>query len=446
MMHDLIMPKMGESITEATILNWLVKEGEHIEADQPVLEIATDKVDSEVISPVAGIMSKILFSENDVVPVGEVLAHIAQGEESGIVTKNEVHGDLEFVEEEQKEIEIPYVPVHSEMKSTISNEAIAGDRFYSPLVRNIAKEENITADELKAIKGTGAEGRVTKNDILAHIENKKNTVIKIEDKPQSIVSQNALRRVEKQPTVHTTSSINHGAHDEIVEMDRMRRLIADHMVMSKQVAPHVCSFVECDVTNIVMWRNKVKAKFLQENHQSITFTPVFIDACIKAIKEYPMINSSVDGYKIIKRKDINIGMATALTNGNLIVPVIRNADRLNLKGLAVTVNDVATRARESQLKPDEVKEGTFTITNIGSFGNIMGTPIINQPQVAILAIGSIKKRPMVLETDQGDVIGIRHMMYMSLSYDHRIIDGYLGGSFLKRIADILEAFDVNTAI
>lgn len=441
MEHDLIMPKMGESITEATILRWLFAEGDEVNLDQPILEIATDKVDSEIPSPVQGKITKILFKENDTVPVGTVIAKIKIGADQEIKPEISIppsNGTAALNEEPidgKPTEEVPYVPAAEPVLSEPSPAITAHskpDRFYSPLVRTIAKEENISFNELDQLTGTGAEGRVTKTDILNYVEKKKSPAVadvrpSITSKTETVVSK-------------TTSA---GSGDEIIEMDRMRRLIADHMVNSKNVAPHVTSFVEVDVTEIVNWRNKVKQSFQAKYNQNLTFTPIFIEAVIQAIQQFPLINSSVEGYKIIRKKEINIGMATALPSGNLIVPVIKNADRLNLQGLTLTINDLAKRARESQLKAEEISGGTFTITNVGSFGSLMGTPIINQPQVAILATGAIKKKPVVLETAQGDVIAIRHCMFMSMSYDHRVIDGYLGGSFLRKVADLLESFDTS---
>lgn len=445
MEYDLIMPKMGESITEATVLKWLIGVGDKVELDQPLLEIATDKVDSEIPSPVAGTITKILFSENDVVPIGMVIATINGAEDQSYPSHETIEND-DFsnvgAESDPVQDEIPYIPVPnltslSEYPPMESNSD--RDKFYSPLVRTIAKEENISKHELDRIEGSGLEGRVTKSDVIQYLNAKR---VSTDPLP---TDEKIIEKPVLQPSSVESPVTFQGDH-EIMEMDRMRRLIADHMVMSKQVAPHVTSFVEVDVTEIVNWRNRNKASFQEKYNQNLTFTPVFIDAVVKAIKEYPLINSSVNGYQIIKKKDINIGMATALPSGNLIVPVIKNAERINLQGLALAVNDFARRARENQLKPDEVSGGTFTVTNVGSFGSLMGTPIINQPQVAILAVGTIRKKPMVLETMQGDVIAIRHCMFLSLSYDHRVIDGFMGGSFLKKISDLLETFDPNTII
>lgn len=429
---ELLMPKMGESIIEATILKWIKNVGDKVATDDTILEIATDKVDSEIPSPVDGTIVEILYPEESVVAVGKVIAIIAtEGENVQPVASPAVADVAPKIEEVAKVIEAD-IPVTS-----ISKESISGDRFYSPLVRSIAKEEKISGDELSKIAGTGAQGRVTKHDILQYVADRQNA-------PASVVVQEPMRA--STPVAVPSAGISFSGSTEIIEMDRMRKLIADHMVMSKQTSPHVTSFVESDVTNLVKWREANKRKFQDKYGTNITFTPLFVDAVVKAIKDYPMVNVSLDGTKIIVKKDINIGMAAALPTGNLIVPVIKNADMYNLAGLAKSVNDLASRARENKLKPDEIKDGTFTITNVGTFGNLMGTPIINQPQVAILATGAIVKKPAVLETEYGDVIAVRHMMFLSLSYDHRIVDGALGGAFLKRISDYLEKFDPNTLI
>lgn len=438
--YELIMPKMGESIMEATILNWVKNVGDTIEVDETILEIATDKVDSEIPSPVAGKLASILFNVNDVVPIGTVIAHIETGAASAAVSSGEQ------APQSQVEEKIPYVPAHDVQPAAVSSASFKSDRFYSPLVKSIASQEGITVGELDSISGSGQDGRVTKNDLLDYIKHKSSSTAPSQQQapaPQSVPAATQTPVSEKPATGQATSI---SGDVEIIEMDRMRRLIADHMVMSKHTSPHVTSFVEVDVTNIVKWREKVKKEFSQKYGQNITFTPVFIDAVVKAIHDFPLINSSVDGTNIIRKKNINIGMAAALPSGNLIVPVIKDADNMNLIGLTKCVNDLAGRARNNQLKPEEIQGGTFTLTNVGSFGNIMGTPIINQPQVAIMAVGAIKKKPAVLETPDGDVIAIRHMMFLSLSYDHRVVDGSLGGSFLRRTADYLEAFDVNQSI
>ncbi|HPE97880.1 MAG TPA: dihydrolipoamide acetyltransferase family protein [Chitinophagales bacterium] len=444
---ELIMPKMGESIMEATILKWLKKEGDAVALDEAVLEIATDKVDSEVPSPFEGVISKILYQEGDVVEVGKPIA-IISGE--GGETVIEAQPIEKPVQQEAPVVQETVVretaaPVQH---TTVQSNAGDANRFYSPLVLNIARQEGVSMAELENIPGTGKDNRVTKADILAWVRNKTNgtvqqqtTTVVEEVKQEAPVTQTVEKKETSVQTSTSTSVV--GSNVEIVEMDRMRKLIADHMVMSKHTSPHVTSFVEVDMTNIVEWRNRIKKRFEEREGQKITYTPIFIEAVTKAIKEFPGVNVSVDGYNILYKKDINIGMAAALPSGNLIVPVIKNADRMNLVGLTATVNDLASRARQNKLKPEEIQGGTFTLTNVGSFGSIMGTPVINQPQVAILAVGAIKKRPMVLETPQGDVIGIRHMMYMSMSYDHRVVDGMMGGSFLNRVAQLLEGFDPN---
>jgi 2-oxoglutarate dehydrogenase E2 component (dihydrolipoamide succinyltransferase) len=401
------------------------------------LEIATDKVDSEVPAQKGGILVKRLFNEGDVVQVGTVIAIIADSASSSLAAPVAAAA----------KIETPPVIAAQQISQPIVS---TGDRFYSPLVKSIAKEEQISNAELDAISGTGKEGRLTKEDLLNYIAKRKSSPASVvsEHAPapvaQTVVSSPATSAPATSTPIKSTVSVNAG--DEIIEMDRMRKLIADHMVKSKHTSPHVTSFVEADVTNIVMWRDKIKNAFEKRESEKITFTPIFIEAIARAIKDFPMINIAVDGNNIIKRKDINIGMAAALPSGNLIVPVIKNADQKNLIGLTKAVNDLANRARAGKLTPDEISGGTFTLTNVGSFGNVMGTPIINQPQVAIMAVGAIKKKPVVIETPQGDTIGIRHMMFLSHSYDHRVVDGSLGGSFVRRVADYLEAFDLNRII
>ena len=441
--YELLLPKMGESVAEATIIKWTKQPGDVIQLDDTILEIATDKVDSEVPSPVAGKLVKQLFATDDVVQVGAVIAIIETegGAESTPVQKTQAAPEAPVVVTEN-------IPGISQLP-TASAEAgkpqdyKESDRFYSPLVKNIAAQENISLAELDQLKGSGADGRVTKDDLLNYVQ-QKNGGAPIKAIQQAPVAPAATEPVKAQQPVAPVTSISGG--DEIIEMDRMRKLIAEHMVMSKHTSPHVTSFVEADVTNLVMWRDKIKKTFEQRENEKITFTPIFVEAVAKAIKDFPMINVSVNGTQIIKKRDINIGMAAALPSGNLIVPVIKNADQLNLLGLTKAVNDLASRARGSKLKPDETQNGTFTLTNVGSFGNVMGTPIINQPQVAILAVGAIKKKPAVLETEFGDVIAIRHMMFLSLSYDHRVVDGALGGSFVRRVADYLENWDINREI
>ena len=429
---ELIMPKMGESVAEATVIKWLKNVGDTIEMDESVLEIATDKVDSEIPSSIEGVLVKQLFKEDDVVLVGQAVAIIdtnadaTQIDETPVVAKVEVEPSEEHVKIEkiiEETIEKTSIP-----KSSDSN------KFFSPLVRSIAQKEGISGSELESISGSGKNGRVTKKDILAYLS--KRSTAPVATHKASTVSAAQI----------TAPSIPVMEGDEIIEMDRMRKMISDHMVMSKHVSPHVTSFVEADVTNIVNWRNKVKDEFLKREGEKITFTPIFVDAVVKAIKDFPMINVSVDGTNIIKRKHINVGMAAALPSGNLIVPVIKDADQKNMMGLTKMVNDLANRARTNNLKPDEISGGTFTLTNVGGFGNVMGTPIINQPQVAIMAVGSIVKKPAVIETEMGDVIAIRHKMFCSLSYDHRVVDGSLGGMFLRRFADYLEGFDPNMDI
>lgn len=431
------MPKMGESIAEATVIRWLKNEGDKVEKDEPVVEIATDKVDSEVLCPESGVLVKKLCNDGDVVKVGDPVGMIsAEGASAQPAATAPATVETPVsVEKAAAAIEasIPAVTPLSEPQ---------GDRFYSPLVMNIARTEGISMSELETIPGTGKEGRVTKADILGYVAGKASGDIKpaVESKPAPAATQTPapVQKVEiKAPAV----SLNSG--DEIMEMDRVRKLIADHMVMSKHVSPHVTSFVEADVTNLVLWRDKIKGDFKKREGENITFTPIFIEAIARAIKDFPMINVSIDGDKIIKRKNINIGMAAAQPSGNLIVPVVRNADTMNLLGLTRTVNDLAKRARENKLVPDEIQGGTYTLTNVGSFGNISGTPIINQPQVAIMAVGVIRKKPAVIETEFGDVIAIRHMMYLSHSYDHRVVDGALGGMFVRRVADYLEQWDIN---
>jgi 2-oxoglutarate dehydrogenase E2 component (dihydrolipoamide succinyltransferase) len=462
---ELIMPKMGESVAEATIIKWLKNEGDKIALDEPVLEIATDKVDSEIPSPFEGVLAKKLFNDGDVVQVGKAVALITTsvGETvappSNPVTENTNLSQQNTVSNQQglnqigmNEIVNPQITdnVLSHSKSSGSN------RFYSPLVRNIAKHEGVSIQELETIPGSGLHGRVTKNDILNYLPNKGKNNVEAFPTPVNNqitdVNTNGTNGSAKK-TESTTATISISKPnitmmngDEIIEMDRMRKLIAEHMVMSKHVSPHVTSFVEADVTALVQWRNKVKGAFEKRENEKLTFTPLFIEAVVKAIKDFPMINVSLDGTKIIVRKNINIGMAAALPTGNLIVPVIKNADRLNLFGLTATVNDLANRARTGKLLPDDIQGGTYTISNVGTFGNVMGTPIINQPQVAILAVGAIRKKPAVIETPSGDTIGIRHMMFLSHSYDHRVVDGALGGMFVRRVADYLENWDVNREI
>lgn len=434
--HELIMPKMGESVAEATIIKWSKNEGDTINADETVLEIATDKVDTEVPSPFVGKLIKKLFNEGDVVQVGKVIAIIGDGDAPTTASPAATTVTVATT--------MPTIAVVAN-NATVTTEQIKyadSNKFYSPLVKNIAKAEGLSLQELETIKGSGANGRVTKNDVLDYIPQRgtQSTTVVNSVAPIATTTTPTETGVKAAPT---KSNVWIGANDEIIEMDRMRKLIADHMIMSKQTSPHVTSFVECDVTNMVNWREKNKKEFEKREKEKITFTPLFVEAVARAIKDYPMINISVDGNRIIKHNDINIGMAAALPTGNLIVPVIKNADQKNLIGLTKAVNDFAARARANKLQADEIQGGTFTISNVGNFGNVMGTPIINQPQVAILATGAIRKKPAVMETEFGDVIAVRQIMFLSLSYDHRVVDGSLGGSFLRKIADYLEQFDVN---
>lgn len=439
---DLIMPKMGESVAEATIIKWTKKEGDSVKLDETVLEIATDKVDSEIPSPFEGVLIKCLFKEGDVVQVGSVIGVISSDEKSVLhPIVPPTHND-----NSAKPVVTPEINTSNSINAEkTQNNYKNSDKFYSPLVKSIAKEEGISITELDEIMGSGQDGRVTKADILNYLPNR--------NKPTSVTTKSENNTTSSLNSSQNNFTINRpavsvGAEDEVIEMDRMRKIIAENMVMSKHVAPHVTSYVEADVTNLVLWRDKAKKEFEKRDGEKLTFTPIFIEAVAKAIKDFPMINVSVDqtGTKIIIRKNINIGMAAALPSGNLIVPVIKNADQKNLLGITKSVNDLAHRARTNKLVPDEIQGGTFTLTNVGSFGNLMGTPIILQPQVAILAVGSIKKKPAVIETPQGDTIGVRQFMYLSLSYDHRVVDGSLGGSFLRRVADYLENWDLNKLV
>ena len=418
---QLTMPKMGESIMEATVLSWLKKPGDTIEQDESILEVATDKVDTEIPSVYSGVLKEILVKEGETIKVGSPIAILEASIEE---PENGAEEALPPIEDPDHETSVNGT---EQVVPEVSHDFKTAARFYSPLVRNIAKEENISVAELDALQGSGAEGRLTKKDILEYVGSRKTGTQPVKT---------------GKPKVVTVSS----SGDEIFEMDRMRKMIAERMVESKRTAPHVTSFVEADVTNLVMWRSKVKNEFHKREGDTLTYTPMFIEAVILAIKDYPMINISVEGDKIIKKKAISIGMAVALPTGNLIVPVIRNADQYNLKGLIKIVNDLATRARENKLKPDELTGGTFTISNVGSFGNVMGTPIIVQPQVGIIALGAIQKKPAVIETPHGDAIAIRHKMFLSHSYDHRVVDGALGGMMVKRVADYLEKFDVSRTV
>ncbi|NCT18332.1 MAG: diapophytoene dehydrogenase [Flavobacteriaceae bacterium CG_4_8_14_3_um_filter_34_10] len=432
---ELKLPKMGESVAEATLTNWLKEIGDTIETDEPVLEIATDKVDSEVPSEVNGILIEKLFNVDDVIQVGQTIAIIeTKGE---IPSGTDTHGITEEAPTEKilETVASPITSNENVVKPVITSDS---NRFYSPLVKNIALKEGISQQELDTVTGTGKEGRVTKNDILSYLENRssKTETPKV-NQPQSTTTTQTVKGA-------VPVSINGG--DEIIEMTRMGKIIAHHMIQSTQTSAHVQSFIEVDVTNIWNWRNKVKGAFAKREGENLTFTPIFMEAVAKAIKDFPMINISVDGDKIIKRKNINLGMAAALADGNLIVPVIKNADQLNLIGMSKAVNDLANRARTGKLRPDDTQDGTYTVTNVGTFGSIMGTPIINQPQVAILALGAIRKVPAVIETPEGDFIGIRYKMFLSHSYDHRVVNGAMGGQFVKQVADYLEGFDINREI
>ena len=434
--YKLILPSMGEGVMEATVTNWIKNIGDSISEDESIVEIATDKVDSDVPSPVAGKLKEILIPVDGIAKVGEPIAILEiEGnlvEDTDLVEENIEKEVIESATQIQNDI--------TTIKTEINVSEESSDKFYSPLVKSIAKEEGISFAELDSIQGTGASGRVTKDDIKKYVDNKSKGIV--EQTKQFTETVKPI--VEAAPT-SVPVSIPSG-DDEIIEMDRMRKIIAQNMVQAKQVAPHVTSFVEVDVTNIVLWREKNKKDFEKKHGEKITFMPIFIEAVTKAIQDFPMINVSVDGDRIIKKKNINIGMAAALPSGNLIVPVIKNADQFNLAGLAKQVNDLAVRARSNKLKPSDIQGGTYTITNIGTFGNVLGTPIIPQPQVAILAVGAIVKKPAVIETPTGDVIGIRHKMYLSHAYDHRVVDGALGGMFVKRVAEYLEAFDIESGI
>jgi 2-oxoglutarate dehydrogenase E2 component (dihydrolipoamide succinyltransferase) len=441
---DLVMPKLGESIMEATILKWHKNVGDKIAQDETLLDIATDKVDSEVPSTAEGIIEEILFKENDVVPIGTTIAKIRTGAADNTFPAAAAPATSAPKEEyeEAKVVEhIPYQPSSNQASFSSASDA---PRFYSPLVLNIAQSEGISMSDLENIPGTGQDGRVSKKDILQYVSTRGNSSQPIYQPSAQQSSAVTVLTQNREPERNETQlPAVVGGNVEIIEMDRMRKLIAKHMVDSKRTSAHVTSFAECDVTSLVLWREKIKKEFEKREGEKITYTPLFVEAIVKCIKKYPLLSSSVDGDRIIVKKDIGIGMATALPSGNLIVPVIKNADQLNLVGLTKQVNGLANAARTNKLKPDDTSGGTFTLTNVGTFGSIMGTPIINQPQVAIMAVGAIKKRPMVIETAQGDTIGIRHMMYISLSYDHRIIDGALGSTFLNAVSKELENFDIN---
>ncbi|MFY0254499.1 dihydrolipoamide acetyltransferase family protein [Chitinophaga sp. 30R24] len=431
---ELVMPKMGESIMEATILRWHKKAGDHVKIDETVLEIATDKVDSEVPSTAEGEITEVLFNENDVVSVGTVIARINTN--ADVTT---AAAPVAPAAPTASEPRFTSAPAYTAAPIAETGTSGSSTKFYSPLVLTIAQQEGVSFADLEKIPGSGTDGRVTKKDILQYVSDRKEGKVIAEVTPAAITQQPVA-------TAAAVASSTYSGNVEIMEMDRMRKLIANHMVMSKQTSPHVTSFAEADVTNMVKWRDRVKGDFEKREGEKLTFTPLFIEAIVKCIKRFPLINSSLDGDKIIIKKDINIGMATALPTGNLIVPVIKNADVLNLVGLTKQVNSLANAARQNKLKPEDTQSGTFTLTNVGTFGSLMGTPIINQPQVAILAVGAIKKRPVVIETPEGDTIGIRHMMYLSMSYDHRIVDGSLGSTFLSAVAQELENFDSKKSI
>lgn len=452
---ELKLPKMGESVAEATITNWLKKVGEKIEADEAVLEIATDKVDSEVPSEVAGTLVEILFNVDDVVKVGQTIG-IIDTEGGSVVPEAPKAAETTTVSaaevSKEQTVEVAHVPPQPVAVTPVGFSE--SEKFFSPLVKNIAKEEGVSIAELEQIAGTGKDNRVTKDDILSYVKNRSAQPVAVAPKAETVTVEapkaesvaEAPKTIEAPKVAATPEKkipVSVNGQDEIIEMDRMRKLISGYMVSSLQTSAHVQSFIEVDVTNMVNWRNKVKAAFEKREGEKLTFTPIFMEAVAKAIKDFPMINISVEGDYIIKKKNINLGMAAALPNGNLIVPVIKNADMLNLVGLTKTVNDLANRARNNQLKPDEIQGGTYTVTNVGTFGSVFGTPIINQPQVAILALGAIRKVPAVIEAPSGDYIGIRHKMFLSHSYDHRVVDGSLGGQFVKRVADYLEGFNEN---
>jgi len=422
---ELKLPKMGESVAEATVTNWLKNIGDTIEADEPVLEIATDKVDSEVPSEVDGVLVEILFNTDDIVQVGQTMAIIETNSDAGSEPTQSTAQETESV----KQVAATVTAAKDTVAAAVVVSSTQG-RFYSPLVKKMAQKENILQAELDTVPGTGKDGRVSKNDMLTYIKNRGTSTL--------------VSKPVAAPTQAAPVSVNGG--DEIIEMTRMGKLIAHHMVASVQTSAHVQSFIEADVTNIWNWRKKVKASFMTREGENLTFTPIFMEAVAKALKDFPMMNIALDGDNIIKRKNINLGMAAALPGGNLIVPVIKNADQLNLVGMTKAVNDLAARARDNKLKPDDIQGGTYTVTNVGTFGSIMGTPIINQPQVGILALGAIRKVPAVIETPDGDFIGIRYKMFLSHSYDHRVVNGALGGQFVKAVADYLEAWDVNKEI
>ncbi len=440
---ELKLPRMGESVAEATLTAWLKEVGDTIEIDEPIFEIATDKVDSEVPSEVEGVLVEKLFQIDDVIKVGNTVAVIEiKGE--GQVEKSQISEVDQSVPETTIAAVEKTVTVAKEITTAPVADSEKSVRFYSPLVKNIAKEEGISLAQLDSIQGSGKEGRVTKKDLLAYIKNGVQPETIVENTPahKAVVTEMTIQESAK-PTIHQVSRVQSKGADEVIEMTRMGKLIAKHMTDSVATSAHVQSFIEVDVTNVVNWRNKIKDNFEKTESEKLTFTPIFIEAVAKALKKYPMMNISVDGDTVIKKRNINIGMAAALPDGNLIVPVIKNADQLNLVGMAKVVNDLAQRSRENKLKPDEIQDGTYTVTNVGTFGSVFGTPIINQPQVGILALGAIRKIPSVIETDLGDFIGIRSKMYISHSYDHRVVNGALGSMFAKAVADYLEAWDIN---
>jgi 2-oxoglutarate dehydrogenase E2 component (dihydrolipoamide succinyltransferase) len=450
---ELILPKMGESVAEATVTNWLKNVGDLIDAEESVVEVATDKVDSEVPSPVSGTLVKILVDVNGVAEVGSPIAIIEiEGEDSGSTIAASTPESIPEPAVAAAEIEVQVAAAAATVSAPSPSAPISKNsngRFYSPLVRSMAKEEGISQSELDQIQGSGKEGRVTKKDIISYLEDGRQA--KADKAPAASAAPTAAAVAPaapaSTPTPKTSApAINVGSGDEIIEMDRMRKLIADHMVNSVQTSPHVTSFVEADMTKVVLWRNRVKGEFQKKHGEKITFTPIIMEAIVKAIQDFPMINVSIDGTNIIKHGNINVGMAAALPSGNLIVPVVKNADQLSLLGITKAVNDLANRARNNQLKPDEISGGTYTLTNVGTFGNVMGTPIINQPQVAIMAAGAIVKKPAVIETPEGDMIAVRHKMFLSHSYDHRVVDGALGGMFVKRVAEYLESWDLDREI
>ncbi|WP_449397947.1 dihydrolipoamide acetyltransferase family protein [Chryseobacterium wanjuense] len=435
--YKLLLPSMGEGVMEATIITWLFNEGDTVKEDDSVVEIATDKVDSDVPTPVSGKIVKILKQKDEVAKVGEAIAILEIEGESGNTASEEVKTETPAAAPDTETLKT----IEEPLKVVASTQEFSGDLYLSPLVKSIAQQENISETELKSIKGSGLERRITKEDILAYVNNRGN-----QPAPQAAPVQQVASAPQPMATSAPAATITAAAGDEIIPMDRMRKIIAENMVKAKQIAPHVTSFIETDVTNVVKWRNKNKAVFEKREGEKLTFMPIFVKAVVKAIQDFPMINVSVNGDNIIKKKNINIGMATALPDGNLIVPVIKNADQLSLSGLAKAINDLAYRARNRKLRPEDTQGATYTISNVGSFGNLMGTPIIPQPQVAILAIGAIVKKPAVLETADGDVIAIRNLMFMSHSYDHRVVDGSLGGMMLKHVHDYLENWDLNTEI